>query len=315
MPETFDFSKILNITDASWVQQYLVEHPSKNSPKITIRAYTLSFSGTKQEFEGLAQFVSQNIDKFVFSQAEINQFKKEGKQPFQEAMHFFGDKQPDTDGKYGELILFLLTESILKTPMVAHKLSALQNPSDQVKGGDGIFLGEYDSKSAILIGESKIQQKVGDAIAGSFQSIDRFHAPTGALAHELHIARRTFAKDLTQADLDYIYSSLNPSSPEYKARIMVHPILIMYDNSQIGKIEKGCADREDGEAKMRQHMVKEVDELQKKVSSELKKHKAVQAVYLDAFFIPLSDVKMFRELLYHKIHGALYKKAISKGKK
>ncbi len=306
-----DWIKYVRVSD-DWIKTYLSKQPELSKNKIKTRAYSITFSGTQQDFSSFVKYLSQSIMHFIFSEKEIKEMEKKGSISFQEAVHCLGHIDPVKDGKCGELFLFLLVESILKVPMIAHKISNLQNPNDQAKGGDGIFLGKYDNQSAILIGESKIQQRREGGITKSLSSIDRFHGHVESgkiLNHELIIARKLISDDLSKDDLDYVYKCLDPTKEEYKNHIKVHPILIVYDDNKIASIENACSNRDEGEQLMNEHMQTEIKNILKKIETKIsKEYKKLKSVYLDFFFIPLSDTVKFRCAFYQCTHGAPYKK-------
>lgn len=85
--------------------------------------------------------MAQKIKQFVLSEADIEECKKQDKEPWLKAAIYFGPVNPQNEGKYGELLLFLLVEAVLKTPMIAYKIKSLSDYKHQIKGSDGVFLG------------------------------------------------------------------------------------------------------------------------------------------------------------------------------
>lgn len=305
-----DWSNLVRIDD-SWVSKYLVDQGLNKSNKLVVRAYSVAFSGTKQELAGLVNFIADSIIHFVFSDSRIEEITKKGHHPYREALKILGDISPDRDGKYGELILFLLVESILKTPMIAHKLPILTNTNDQQKGGDGLFIGHYQGNSALLIGESKIWKSCSSAIDDCLDSMNRFHgevSSTHKLSHELNVAKNTINENLSKEDLDFILESLDPSSDQFKNNIMVHPALIIYDEPEIQQIEKRCLNKNDGEFIMNVHMKSKINSLFSSISDKMSvSHPEIKPYYIDFFFIPMSSVKLFRRVLYYEMHGVEYR--------
>lgn len=90
---------------------------------------------------GFCQVLHDNLTYYVYDE---NRIKDNPVCAGQNAGSYFGQKDPQADGKYGELLLFVLVESVLGCKMIAHKLKSLTNVIDQIKGGDGVFLGNYD---------------------------------------------------------------------------------------------------------------------------------------------------------------------------
>lgn len=302
--------------DGDWINQNLVEHGiQKNHNKVKIRMYSIKFSGNQQDYAGLIKALVGKLPSFVLSNKEIRKYKKEKEdyQPFIEAMKFFGDVDPEQDGKYGEFILFLMVEAILKCPMIAHKI-ILYNPKDQVKGSDGLFVGKYDSFQALLIGEAKIESSTKKPITNAFKSVSKFYVNGQAnlgLSHELIVAKKDISEDFSGEELDYLYDLLNPQSKEYKKTIKVHPILIVYNDKRIKDIEKEAKDNTEAESKLKESIPLIVKELEQDINSEITKNNGtLKKVYLDFFFIPTSDVAKLRHDFYKEIHGVPYKRVV-----
>ncbi|HAT1681971.1 TPA: DUF1837 domain-containing protein, partial [Klebsiella oxytoca] len=183
--------KELIVNKHTWIESRLVNHPSDTHAKIVSRIFTIPFSGVIQEHHHLVESMADAIEHYVFDKETLDKMKAEGVVPFRKAAQFFGDTNPVKDGKYGELLLYILSEAILSTPMVSHKITSLSNLNDQVKGGDGVFFGVYRDNLSILIGESKIYKSFSGALESAFDSLDRFTKSytSGALGHELFMAR------------------------------------------------------------------------------------------------------------------------------
>ena len=305
--------------DPSWVDENLIDHGLRESdPKIKLRVYSIKFSGNRQEFLGFIRAIVQKLPDFVLSQKEIRKYRKNSAPytPYIEAIKFFGDIDPEKDGKYGEFILFLMVEAILKCPMIAHKI-VLYNSRDQTKGSDALFLGKYGALQAILIGEAKIEKEASKPIDRALNSIDRFYKNINGgsnLDYELLVAKKDISEDFSGQELDYIYDALSPQSQEYKNSIKVHPILIIYNEKEVENIEKLATDNEDAERRLKEHIKKLLDELYKETISKVNGKSGLSKVYFDFFFIPTGDVTQFRHDFYQIIHGVPYKNARSTSK-
>lgn len=312
--------KLINWADCvripdKWITDYLISHSGKQAKKLEIRAYSIAFSGTQQQIAGLVGYVSRSIKKFVFSDSKIKELEEQELEPYQEAMKYFGDTDPEKDGKYGELILFLLTESVLKIPMIAHKLPLLTNRKSQVQGGDNIFFGDYKGQNALLIGESKVMQSMTSAINDALESLDRFHGKPdseGTLEHELIIAKKSVREDLTKEQLDFLYDSLTLNTQAYHSNVLVHPVLIIYDEANIQLIEDESLNKVEAEIRMNSFMTQKVEEIHKKIWTYLSRYPEVATVYLDFFFIPVKSVGKLRHALYQAIHGTPYRNNAAK---
>jgi len=199
--------------------------------------------------------------------------------------------------------------------MIAHKIRTLTNAVDQVKGGDGIFMGNYQidtdkTINAYLIGESKVTQTFATALEEAYKSIDRFHNSLSSprfMDTELMIASdNLFAdEDLSPEELDEIYKRLTPTTDEYKNQVIVHPILIMYDSARVTSCENSAIDNKHLEELL---FLKLFDKpsYHKKISDKLEEFSELKKFYLDFFIVPHNSIKVFRNYMYYAIHGVEY---------
>jgi hypothetical protein len=296
-----DWEKFITV-DGNWVAKHLTQHQIETANKLTLRTYSIQYSGTKYETTALVEFVSNSLKKYILNEKEIKQLEERGIEPYRHALQYFGNRNPSSEGKFGELILYLLTEAILKVPLVVFKIPT--NPNDQIKGGDGLFCGNYKNMPAILIGESKTWQSLNDALNDAFLSLDKLHNEYdhSALNYEYFVAKKNIRVDLSKEEIDYLYDCFTPGSEAYKKRILVHPVLIIYNDDRISTID--ASDNKDGESKIKILIEEKLPEYLSKLETLCKNHKEVAEVYLDFFFMPLKSVDSFRQALYQALHGA-----------
>jgi hypothetical protein len=305
---TEDWSTHIKI-DRNLILNQLNQHFVKIENKLVLRFYTLKPSGTQLLISGLCDILHDALPYYVYGEEDIQ--KKGEMWAGLNAKTYFGHKNPQTDGKYGELLLFVLVESVLGCKMIAHKIKSLSNNKDQIKGGDGIFLGNYEVNQihypAYLIGESKVMGTMGAALKDSMESINRFHDfknNQGFLDNELIVAKE-FLK-FTTVDIDELYSRLTPQSESFKQQILVHPVLLMYQTNTFKKLELASTDAASLE-KAVDNLLKGKDKLLlDKVVEHLSAYPEIQKVYLDFFILPCNSVDDFRNAMYQKIHGVPY---------
>ncbi|WP_426486128.1 Hachiman antiphage defense system protein HamA [Flavobacterium sp. 2] len=324
---SIDWEKKIEI-DTQWIERQLTNHFNEKNTKVAVRAFTPKVSGTNFSCDNLIEQLGFFLPEYVHTNtSKKNKLKsltaKYGPLQaekhlnlalYQEAQAFFGKKNPATDGKYGELLLFALTESILKSKMVAHKIEGLSNPKDQVKGGDGIFLGNYEIeegvfKPAIFIGESKIMQGFSDSLDDAFESLNRFHSPvtrTEFNSMEFIVANKTFFTDSTDTDYEEIYQMLTPGSDVFRNQVMVHPILIMHNSASIATLEKKAKDSEDLELLLSSHLNSKKAKIIEKIKNKLNQYPLIEKVYVDFFCFPFNDIDYFRNGMYFNIHKVQY---------
>lgn len=324
-----DWEKKIKI-DTEWTNRQLINHFSNKATKIVVRAYTPKVTGTKFCCNALIEELGYLLPNYALSaKSKKNKLKsltivygedlaKERLQTalYSEAQAFFGKKDPSTDGKYGELLLFALCESVLKSKMVAHKIEGLSNGKDQVKGGDGIFLGNYELPNgkiapAIFIGESKIMQERSKSIDEALDSLNRFHdAKTQAEFNKMEfiVANRTLSLDEKDIDYEEVYERLTPGSEMFKNQITVHPILLMYNTASISKLETNALDKDHLEALISNHLIQKKDEIINTINEKLEKYPEIKKVYVDFFCFPFNNIDTFRNGMYFNIHKVAYTK-------
>ncbi|KMQ76037.1 Hachiman antiphage defense system protein HamA [Marinobacter subterrani] len=293
----------------SWIEDHFKVHSVLEDKKTVCRFFSLDFSGTQQEMLSLTESLAESIEHYVFDKKQLASFHKEGKVPFQKAMRFFGKTNPDMDGKYGELLLYLLTEKFLHTPLVSHKLSLITNTNDQVKGGDGIFFGDYKDELAILIGESKIHQGAAGAMEDALESLDRFYDnySSGQLGHEMFIARSNISENFSSLDdAENLYKAFTPGTEQYKGCVKAHPVLLVFESSKISTIEEKAKNKDEAEKMFSEWLTSRSKEIQNLLDDKLNKYPELRKIYIDVFIVPLTNVSKFKNALYREIHGVDY---------
>lgn len=311
-PENLDWVSLLRV-DSKWITNLLLVHDSTLSGKLVVRSYSLKFAGTQEHLQGLVEFMANSIIHFVYSDTEIKELENKGKNPWKEARNYFGDVDPKSDGKSGELLLFLIVEAVLKTPMVAHKIRIVSdNFNDQVKGSDGVFLGKYNGHLAFLFGESKIHGERSVGINKALQSVNKFYDGLNgsrAVKNELTVITERLTKNLSLTQLQFLENALDMQTEEYRYLNKVHPVLVVYDDKKIVDIEQNCSSSEDGESRVNKEFEKLASEILPKIAEKLdSEFQSLKKVFLDFFFIPVSSVNLLRELFFFEIHNTSYKR-------
>src|ERR1051326_439761 len=296
-----EWEKFLTVND-SWIATHLSSHKVEFESKLTLRTYTIRFNGPNYDATQFISFVKESIKNYVLNEREISAVERNDGDPFEEALLYFGDTDPTYDGKFGELILYLLVESILKVPMLVFKIPL--SSKDQVKGSDGIFIGNYNETPAILLGEAKSWGELGAALNSAFDSLHRFYDKNGdkKLRYEYLVSKKGIRVDLSREELDYLYDCFTLGSSENNKRSVVHPVLIIYNDTRTKNIKSD--DPYTAENELKNLIADKLSEYFQELKSLCAKYKDVGAVYLDFFFIPMNDVDMFKRELYTAIHGA-----------
>ncbi len=305
--------------DSGWIEEYLLKHGNSMTGKIITRAYSVRFASTEESLLRLVEFMANSTEHFVFSDDEIRECSSNKTISWRESIRYFGDVDPQKDGKCGELLLYLLVEAALNIPMVAHKIKSISDEfRDQVKGSDGVFFGSYNGHDALLLGESKIHQSRGGAIDSALESVNKFHDNSISdqeTQNELVVIKETRTRNMTVQQLEFLLKVLNLHSQEYRTTNTVQPILIFYNEKKIAEIEKNCDNASDGERMVSEEFQKLSEQVLSDVVSKIKSDwKNLQKVYLDFFFVPVKSIDYFRDSFYRAIHLTTFKRANRKKK-
>ncbi|WP_442588888.1 Hachiman antiphage defense system protein HamA [Pedobacter sp. AW31-3R] len=323
---------LINI-NKSWIDRELTHHYSKNANnKLKVRLFTIKATGTTISPNSLANALLDFLPDYFKTKVEINaeirrqmdDFVAEGStateiemheksialvqnRTYRQASKFFNKKSAkNKTGKYGELLLFACAEALFECKMIAHKITNLTNYHDEVKGGDGIFLGNYllsdfTKKAAYFIGESKVWKQYASAQKDALDSINRFYdddVQATFTGLEFFIAKKDISKfDDGQIDINQIYDRLNPTSSAFKDQIAVHPILIMYDSPSYTKLMTAAVDNVALEELIAESVKAKLLKTLEGISSKVGAYKHLNKVYLDLILIPTESVDAFNKTM------------------
>ena len=309
MPDSnvnINWEQLLTVDCIKAAEIFIPQHECNDMHKLHIRGYSVPFSGTQQRFDDLMDFLRRQLLKYVFPEKE-----RPDDIDWALGRNKFGDNDPKSDGKLGEMLLYVFVEAFLKTPLMAYKLKDMGNPNDQVKGADGVFVGEYQSQKALLIGESKIHETMKSAVKSAIESLQRFHDKSGPYANELMIARKYPAERNLSADHLVAIEEIM----QQKAGILVHPVFVSYDFAAIASVARDATNSNDAEISLKVHLKNELAEWEKKIISQKSKFPKPFQVYLDFFFLPVENCLQLRKHFYELLHGNPYESTAVKAAK
>ncbi len=327
-----DFSNLITI-NKKWVDKEFNHHyTQKVNDKLNVRLYTIKPSGTtinsislantlldilpyyfKSKFEidkQVQRQISKTINEYT-SATDIDQKEEITKivynRTYRDAKDFFKKKSADsTSGKYGELLLFGLVESVLDCKMIAHKITNLTNYHDEVKGGDGIFMGSYilpngNVEFAYLIGESKVWKSYSGAKIDALKSINRFYdskVQSDFKTLEFFIAEKDIEKVVSEkTDIDELYDRLDQKSELFKSQIAVHPILIMYETKSYDKLMNKALNNIDLANSMDMYIKSKLQNTLDSIGLKVKEFPELEKVFLDFILIPTNSVDDFNNTM------------------
>ncbi|RRJ28096.1 HamA C-terminal domain-containing protein [Halocatena pleomorpha] len=285
------------VIDGEELADYLQEGSQWQDKKIRVDSYIIKPNHGILDYTSFIQYLGRKYPYFAFSEDEVKEFDR----PMHRAQKL-SDYKDDAryDGKWGELILFLLVDGVLDIPMVSHKLGWKQNPVDQIKGSDGLFFGEFEGNPSLAIGEAKMYGNLSGGVEEALDSTDRFHGSGSQTRnqHELAVAAGNISKNLSPEKIERLASLFTSQERDYQ---IIHPIFVGYDDPDLGELQtEPLSDRELIE-RVREHITETdlVSIVERKLEDEyshLRKHRLV------FFFLPLENKNQFSENMKEEIY-------------
>lgn len=292
-----------------------VTHTAKSSNDLVrIHAHFLAFRAGQATVEEFVKLLSFKLVPFCLHRKYISgvqgswatlapakiQQSAVGLQ--QKAIDLFkkAHKNTNRNGEFGELITYLLIESVLKAPQFVAKMSLKTSPQMPVHGSDGIHI-SYDEKAEELRlywGESKCYSSVQAAIESATTSVAE-NLQYQKMAHELFLVEQYFEQaDFPEKYREAILSFLDPYDENYNKRADVSVVLIAFDFSAFAKLKnlKPSEVEQEFLAELCTALAVYADRLDKL----LKKH-GVKQHNIEVFFLPLPSVDQMRSLFQDTI--------------
>ncbi|UGV27730.1 DUF1837 domain-containing protein [Rhodopseudomonas boonkerdii] len=242
--------------------------------------------------------IQEVLDQYGKISAE--QYRIECERLQREACSTFiqAQRAANKNGEAGELLLFILTEWILKAPQLLAKLPLKTNRNVPIFGSDGIHVGFWREKNVLCTywGEAKLHADLGKAINSAIDSIKNSLRPQSS-EFELALVRRNL--DTTGLDKQAkaaLLSFLNPLNNEnYNSRIDITTCLISFDFDAYSKLNS-----ENGENHFRSLALQHLQKLAPKLSTALSAA-GIKNRHIELFLFPVPSVQDFRDQFQMKI--------------
>ena len=273
-----------------------------DSTKAEMYIYMLRLDGNNRpRINDLASYISCCIVDYCIPPEEIAKAKKLDEdynttsytvKLYKKAEELFTDLKNTGEG--GELLLSIMTQSILKIPQVLCKMPLKTNSQVHYHGADGLY-GKYDEdtqKFCLYWGESKLYSNVDEALSKCFDSIKPLLIEEGATASQRERDLTLFRDniDFNNEDLENaILAYLNPDDPNYLKLEYRGVCLVGYDEEAYPKDLSGV------ETLIKNTIKNRISEFKSKISSRLKKRTPLDGFRVDVFLVPFPDVEKFRE--------------------
>jgi len=210
------------------------------------------------------------------------------------------NRATNRNGEFGEVIAYLLIESVLRAPQLVAKMSLKTNSQMPVHGSDGIHfrLETPGGELRLFWGESKCYQSVEQAIMRAAESVAE-NLEHEKMSHELFLIEQhadldDFPVELKEAILEF----LDPYSEKSNLRLDTSVMLIAFDFDAYAKAEG--APPANAEAVFARHLAAELPILAARIDAALDHH-AVPAHDLHVFFMPVPSITDMRDRFQSRI--------------
>lgn len=293
----------------------IVTHSVKSKDeRVKLHAHFLAFREGQPTVAEFVDILSCKLVPFCLHRQHIDQIQSSwgALQPdkiqesavrlHQQALDLFkrANKKTNRNGEFGELITYLLIESVLKAPQFVAKMSLKTNSQMPIHGSDGIHLSYSDQtgKLSLYWGESKCYASVHGAIDKAAESVAE-NLEQGKLAHELFLVDQYF--DLAGFPGEFreaILSFLDPLDENYNKRADVSVIFIAFDFAAFAALNELNPD--EVELKFSDELRAALAEYVVLLDKAFEKH-GVKKHSVEVFFLPVPSVDEMRTLFQNKI--------------
>ena len=202
----------------------------------------------------------------------------------------------ETSGEGGELLLYLLLETVLGLPQLLCKMPLKTNSQMHVHGVDGVHAKLHDDGTlALYWGESKIYKDVNEGIDASFQSISPFLLDDGggSVRRDLLLVRQHIdpGNEEVKRALGRYFDDTKPESArvEYRGACLIGFDLEDYPNLSNGQGESISEQIAAKIAAWHERICSRIDEQQ------------LASFEIEVFCVPLPSVDEFRRRLREKL--------------
>lgn len=205
-----------------------------------------------------------------------------------------------TSGEGGELLLYLLTESVLGIPQVICKMPLKTNENQHFHGVDGVHacVDEESGRLAFYVGESKLHQTAKSAIDSCMKSIAPFLLDDGGSGGR---SSRDIQLVVDHVDFDdhrleaSFREYLNPESRHFLKREIRGVCLVGFDV----KAYPDCNDPDDM-SRLQQEIKESLNEWRGLIEKAVKANK-IENFVLEVFCLPFPEVQKFRDAFFAEL--------------
>lgn len=206
-------------------------------------------------------------------------------------------KGSNRSGEGGEIVLYLLTEWLLKAPQIVSKMYLKTSNNMPLYGTDGIHA-RFDSATNRLFlywGESKVHATLSSALGSALTSVKEF-IDLGHATREIEIVSdfsdfHGMDAAATEAFLEY----LNPYAEESNERVTTHSCLLVFQHEPLAP-----AKGQDPEEWFKAQIAGASNAFAKSVSDSVSNHGLGEQRF-HFFLVPVPSAQDFRDKFQEKI--------------
>ncbi|KAA8485387.1 uncharacterized protein DUF1837 [Arcticibacter tournemirensis] len=251
----------------------------------TLSGYLVQYCFSKQRYKSANVFEIQQLfiearDKFFNPKDSSN-----------------GRSGASRSGELGEIALYFLLESYLKSPQIVSKMALKTTGGENYKGSDGIHVGIVNNKKCFFYCESKLNKVKDNAFSSCIASVINFHLDkkdfeVSVVNNHIEIEN----DNLRQAVLDF----LNPSKPKGDDWLEVNACFIGFDWPNFIDIEK-CQPNEALMKKLTDDLKLEIETIKKHITDTIIFPTIKHRFFF--FVMPFKDVENMRKNFLKLLYG------------
>lgn len=266
----------------------------------TLRMFMLDTNNKLFNYEGMYQYIMENIPNYVFDRKKVNSANGDNHKIgflYLESLDHFRPINSEEDkgagGELGEILLYLFLEQDLHAPKLFSKVELKTSSKDYIKGSDGLHFKFRDKTDGtkvmqIVVGEAKIQNELKNGIQSAFESIDAYisNNTQDRILLDTHLLEQYVDEEEASILKEYIlgYSK--------KPLETIFGIFIGYSIDYQGETDSN----DEYEEKVIEENIKQVLNMKEKIIDYIKKYK-ISNYQFEFYFLPFHNAQRDRKVI------------------
>jgi hypothetical protein len=279
--------------------------------RIEVRCSYISFRDGQPTFDDFIDTIADHIIPFCLPRHEIRRARdlmvkgdhvKAGRLMMQlseraRGLFIKAKKGSHRSGEAGEVVLYILTEWLLKAPQIVSKMYLKTNNQMPVYGTDGIHA-RYDHNDKLLYlfwGESKAHATLTNALGSALDSIREFLEASHNKREIEIVSTHSDFDGIDDESKEALLKYLDPYAEESNERIETHSCLLAFEFS----LPDGTKP-EDAEEKFKEQTRSAVEAFIAGIKNTVV-GKGLHLQRFEFFLLPVPSVQAFRDKFQEKI--------------